>query len=680
MKKAKQTPQKKFAEWFQNRMLNVFNNDQLHKTILDLERYYLIYHLKDIEYKYGPKNQFKITYYDYLNEHIEPINTKLVYPFKVKNDNKYKNFENNLSYFLKAVKDDILKYGTKYLHELFPEPLFDYSERKLFQRVEQVLAINPYKDDLKFILRDLQTIDVNKYSNYMKDFRQLQKNIIMTVIYAIMKYKLELENYQEKNNMKAEKWINELNLPDELFEKGYKYYAEKWEEKTHDSNKFKPQKVNIKHTTTSKMKPPKATNAEEYIEFYIINDENNESNLKTEEEITALIIPYNYHYKTFKQLYTLYVKWHNQIVNYKPLLTPELIELTGYKSKDKINSLISKKVIKRTLPQSIREVETKNYFPLKQNQKLYLHTIAPKYSYLIDLLIENRKFIYLVAININTRKLWVELTNIDIDENDLNETHDDDFEKRIINKMKDSKSYVNALKRIIRQGAKIRYLKFDGEKSFQSNHAKSFYASRKPPIEFIEIERQITKYPEFMKDLNMVKSIKSEPKHTSLSIIDRVIRTIRDIAFNMNEPEITSKVMRKIVHIYNNAPHATLSKYAGQLVSPNEVNENPDLELFIVRKIHQENFNISSKLGYDIRPGEEVIIYNERNNMAKRRSQIQPGTWFINERIGNKFSIKDEFGNVVKRKIKDQNNNIIEVDKLLSRYQIHPKGQSILPF
>ena len=183
-----------------------------------------------------------------------------------------------------------------------------------------------------------------------------------------------------------------------------------------------------------------------------------------------------------------------------------------------------------------------------------------------------------------------------------------------------------------------------------------------------------------MKDLNMVKSIKSEPKHTSLSIIDRVIRTIRDIAFNMNEPEITSKVMRKIVHIYNNAPHATLSKYAGQLVSPNEVNENPDLELFIVRKIHQENFNISSKLGYDIRPGEEVIIYNERNNMAKRRSQIQPGTWFINERIGNKFSIKDEFGNVVKRKMKDKNNNIIEVDKLLSRYQIHPKGQSILPF
>ena len=677
----KKRAKKQLDDWIQNRMKNIFEEDEdLKRDILELEEWYILRTLKNMTY---PIKKKKITYYDYLQRFLKPI-------IETKGKFKTKNTENQdeFDYLIKPqIKNDIIKLATEYEHELFPEPIFDYTNLNLYSHIQNALIRFPnYHSNT--IIKDLQLLNLNDYdpNSYLYRIRQqkledIKEQIIMKIIYKIMDYKLKSSDYQEKNNMKAEKWINELNLPDELFEKGYKYYAEKWEEKTHDSNKFKPQKVNIKHTTTSKMKPPKATNAEEFIEFYIINDENNESNLKTEEEITALIIPYNYHYKTFKQLYTLYVKWHNQIVNYKPPITPELIELTGYKSKDKINSLISKKVIKRTLPQSIREVETKNYFPLKQNQKRFqLHTIAPKDSYLIDLMFENRKYCYLIAININTRKLWVELTNIDIDENDLNETHDDDFEKRIINKMKDSKSYVNALKRIIRQGAKIRFLKGDGEKAFISNHAKSFYASRKPPIEFIEIERQITKYPEFMKDLNMVKSIKSEPKHTSLSIIDRVIRTIRDIAFNMNEPEITSKVMRKIVHIYNNAPHATLSKYAGQLVSPNEVNENPDLELFIVRKIHQENFNISSKLGYDIRPGEEVIIYNERNNMAKRRSQIQPGTWFINERIGNKFSIKDEFGNVVKRKMKDKNNNIIEVDKLLSRYQIHPKGQSILPF
>ena len=54
--------------------------------------------------------------------------------------------------------------------------------------------------------------------------------------------------------------------------------------------------------------------------------------------------------------------------------------------------------------------------------------------------------------------------------------------------MKSSDLYINALKRIINQGANIHYLKGDGEKAFISNHANSFYASRNPPIEFIEIE------------------------------------------------------------------------------------------------------------------------------------------------------------------------------------------------
>ena len=99
------------------------------------------------------------------------------------------------------------------------------------------------------------------------------------------------------------------------------------------------------------------------------------------------------------------------------------------------------------------------------------------------------------------------------------------------------------------------------------------------------------------------------------------------------------------------------------------------MELFIVRRIQQENFNISSRYGYDLLPGEEVVIFNERNNMVKRRSQIEPGRWFINERIGNKYTVKDELGNV--DKVIDENG---EHERLISRYKLHPKGQSIIPF
>ena len=65
-----------------------------------------------------------------------------------------------------------------------------------------------------------------------------------------------------------------------------------------------------------------------------------------------------------------------------------------------------------------------------------------------------------------------------------------------------------------------------------------------------------------MKDLNMVKSITSEPYHSSLSILDRVVRIIRDLAYNLKYLIITPDRMQHLVYIYNNVPHETLTHYA----------------------------------------------------------------------------------------------------------------------
>jgi hypothetical protein len=51
-------------------------------------------------------------------------------------------------------------------------------------------------------------------------------------------------------------------------------------------------------------------------------------------------------------------------------------------------------------------------------------------------------------------------------------------------------------------------------------------------------------YPSFAELDNM--KVKSEPLHTSLSIIDRAIRTIRDIAFNLRIGVITPNEMKRI--------------------------------------------------------------------------------------------------------------------------------------
>ena len=346
----------------------------------------------------------------------------------------------------------------------------------------------------------------------------------------------------------------------------------------------------------------------------------------------------------------------------------QLFKGVGYKSFDKINHLLNTDFGKNIQLELTPKI--KNYFPLKQNQKHFqLHTIAPKHSFIIDLMFENKIYCYLIAININTRKLYAVQTNINEDDDMLGQ--------------KTTKAYLNALKKIMKL-TKIKYLRGDGEKAFSSNDSYDFYDTH--GISFVGVERQITKYLKFMIDsnLNMINAIKSEPSHNSLGLIDRVIRTIRDLAFNLHIGLITPDAIKYIVNLYNNAPHKTLSKYAGQLVSPNQVDEDDKLEEFIIRRIQQENYNISSQYGYDIKPGEEVLIYNERNNMAKRRSEIEPETYFINERIGNKYSIKDKSGNVIKEKVKvkerDEKGKFVEqekeIDRLISRYKLHPKNKS----
>ena len=78
------------------------------------------------------------------------------------------------------------------------------------------------------------------------------------------------------------------------------------------------------------------------------------------------------------------------------------------------------------------------------------------------------------------------------------------------------------------------YIIGDGEKCFNSNKAKAFYKNQdqKHEIKFIKVERVETNYKP-QHEIKENKKPKTEPYHTSLSIIDRAIRTIRDMAYNM---------------------------------------------------------------------------------------------------------------------------------------------------
>ncbi|KAK8881859.1 hypothetical protein M9Y10_044495 [Tritrichomonas musculus] len=256
-------------------------------------------------------------------------------------------------------------------------------------------------------------------------------------------------------------------------------------------------------------------------------------------------------------------EWYNRYLDlfyYQPSASttyhePQQQNVIGFKSVNKV------KALKALYPEkTINEITTTSYFPLKQNIKKYqLHKVAKRHSYIIDLMFVD-KLCYLVAININTRFLIVEVMNRILFDSSINEDENKDKLIKFGKYNKSAETFIKTLDKIIQSGTIIKHLTFDGEGAFVSSLAKQYY--RNHDIEYSTAQRlQMGSYPDFMK--REQQRVKTDPMHSSLGLIDRVIRTIRDMAYNMNVGTITPSIMNEIVNQYNNAPHKTLSLYAG---------------------------------------------------------------------------------------------------------------------
>ena len=103
---------------------------------------------------------------------------------------------------------------------------------------------------------------------------------------------------------------------------------------------------------------------------------------------------------------------------------------------------------------------------------------------------------------------------------------------------------------------------------------------RRYGIEFHPVERQKeNNSPKFME--SGITKNKTSPDHTSLLLFDRVIRSIRDMAYKLQVRLITPKV---ILDEYNNACHSILTKYADFTVTPMIAHKDKRFEDMIATK------------------------------------------------------------------------------------------------
>ena len=303
-----------------------------------------------------------------------------------------------------------------------------------------------------------------------------------------------------------------------------------------------------------------------------------------------------------------------------PINEPRNVESLGFKDKGKYKfgtrSYEINPVIKETIT---------NRFPLKDNIKKYsLHKVGPRGAYMIDFMF-HKKYVYLVAININTRYAMVEMTNVSA-------SNENESQERVLSKdAKTTSSYLRALKKMIDDVKfmnPIRHLTGDGESAFKSNLAMKFYE-----------QYNITFHPVSRMKIEGKKG--TDPLHSSLGLVDRLIRTIRDMIFNA-ELEMTPLAIKEMIRQYNNAPHRTLSQYIGFDVSPLMVQRDKDKEEYIVMKINKENIQTRMRNDFNIPVGSNVKVYNEKDVMGKRRVIAREGE--VVGRNGVMYKVKTNLG------------------------------------
>ena len=261
-----------------------------------------------------------------------------------------------------------------------------------------------------------------------------------------------------------------------------------------------------------------------------------------------------------------------------------------------------------------------NSFPLEENLKRYrLHKVAPRGTYIIDFMFDD-KLVYLVAININTRYGMIGLTNITNDEGEVlkKEARNTISYLRVLTKMIDEVKEMNPIK----------HLTGDGEGAFKSDLSNSFYQQH--GITFHPVPRMIIE-----------SSKTTQPLHSSLALIDRFIRTIRDMIFTAGY-KLTPLAIKEMVRQYNNAPHSTLSKWIGFDVSPLMVQKDKNKEEYIVMKINKANVATKLKFGFDLSIGSRVKVFNEKDTLGKRRQICREGV--IVGRQGVLYRVKTNYG------------------------------------
>ena len=202
-------------------------------------------------------------------------------------------------------------------------------------------------------------------------------------------------------------------------------------------------------------------------------------------------------------------------------------------------------------------------------------------SYQFDTFIQRKGLNFLIFININTRKAYAYPM-----------------------KTKGTKDVIEALSKFFNEVKDVKVLRSDQDAAYLSN-----------------------KTLEFLRDKGVRYLTTEDENHNILGIINRFMRTIRDLAGNK---VVDENEMKELVHTYNTSVHSSTN------VSPSEMTKEQEKDYIARKRIETQN----KTRAYSFKTGDRVRIVIEPKALSKKRSNLTPESYLVDSRSGNMFLIK----------------------------------------
>ena len=317
----------------------------------------------------------------------------------------------------------------------------------------------------------------------------------------------------------------------------------------------------------------------------------------------------------------------------------EEVKRLPWKSKIKVNYYMNKNKWTEEQKEYAREYLLNDGFSLKKNLKYQLKAVAPRHTLIIDLIYLG-KFVYLLAINVNTRKAYAIPSPLIIFQSVNRYIVPDKGHK-------ETNNVIKMFKQLLEQ-TPVKMVICDQEPAFISKEFKQLCLKRG-----ITLHHYVMNRIGALSSKDISKS--SRAVHGLLSILDRLVRTLRNMAYNMGitNQDINPDIIKQLVNVYNRSPHTTFYKIFKRPITPNEMDKDKLLEDKLCYILTKQNFVIRNSKGYNITT--DVRVMNQAHEFDKLKHKLLPGIFTIVGKDNNLFICK-------------QGNNLIKVP----RYMLKP--------